>query len=107
MKGYKRYEEEEEGSEEWKSDAEELREVLLALRREVPGLLKDLMEPIKEFMEVTYNPEKAKGRAKAIAGFYKELVDQGIPPDIALELTREHFINPISLIKAMTREEED
>ncbi len=88
-------------------DVEELREIFSVLRSEVPGLLKGLIEPLKEIMDLTYNPERARERAKAIASFYKELVDQGIPEDLALKLTKEHFINPMSVLKSVMKGEED
>jgi len=92
---------------EWSSeDIEELREVLSVIRREIPDLLKGLIEPVREFMDLTYNPERAKERARAIAAFYRELIDQGIPEDLALKLTREYFVNPMSIVKAMMRGEE-
>ncbi len=88
-------------------DVEELREVFSVLRSEVPGLIRGLIEPLKELMDLTYNPERAKERAKAIASFYKELVDQGIPEDLALKITKEHFINPMSVIRSVMKGEED
>lgn len=93
--------------ESWKSDVEELKEVLATIRVEVPGLLRSLIGPIKEFMEITYNPESAKERARAIATFYKELIEQGIPEDLALRLTREHFINPMSIVRTIIKGEEE
>ena len=88
-------------------DVEELKEIFSVLRSEVPGLLKGLIEPLKEIMDLTYNPERARERAKAVASFYKELVDQGIPEDLALKLTKEHFINPMSVLESVMRGEED
>ncbi len=88
-------------------DVEELREVFSVLRNEVPGLIRGLIEPLKELMDLTYNPERARERAKAIASFYKELVDQGIPEDLALKITKEHFINPMSVIRSVMKGEED
>ena len=88
-------------------DVEELREVFSVLRSEVPGLMRGLIEPLKELMDLTYNPERARERAKAIASFYKELVDQGIPEDLALKITKEHFINPMSVIRSVMKGEED
>ncbi len=88
-------------------DVEELREIFSVLRSEVPGLIKGLIEPLKEIMDLTYNPDRAKERARAIASFYKELVNQGIPEDLALKLTKEHFINPMSVLKSVMKGEED
>ncbi len=84
-------------------DIEELKGVLSVLRSELPVLLKGLIEPIKEFMDLMYNPERARDRARAIASFYKELVDQGIPENLALNLTKEHFINPMAIIKELMK----
>ncbi len=96
--------------EEEKKDVEELREVLSIIRSEVPGLLKDLIGPLKELMSLSVTPEEARERAKSIAAFYNELIEQGFPADLALELTRENFVNPTSILKeifssGMRREE--
>lgn len=89
------------------SDVEELKEVFSVLRSEVPGLLIGLIGPLREIMDLTYNPDRARERARAIASFYKELVDQGIPEGLALKLTKEHFMNPMSVIKYVIKGEED
>jgi len=86
-------------SEEEDKDVEELREVLSIVRSEVPGLLKDLIGPLKQLMSLSVSPEEAKERARAIAAFYNELIEQGFSADLALELTRENFVNPYSLLK--------
>jgi len=88
-------------NEEESRDVEELREVLSIVRSEVPGLLKDLIGPLKELMSLSVSPEEARERARAIAAFYNELIEQGFPADLALELTRENFVNPYSLLKEM------
>ncbi len=90
-------------------DVDELREVLKVVGEEIPKLIRNVIEPLKELMEITYDVENARERAKAIAIFYKELIDNGIPEDLALKLVREHFINPVTLIKSIMssgREEE-
>ncbi|GEM_PF-2552849 len=86
-------------SEEEKGDIEELREVLSVIRTEVPGLLRDLIGPLKELMSLSVTPEEARERARTIAAFYNELIEQGFPADLALELTRENFVNPTSILK--------
>ncbi len=82
-------------------DIEELRELIQLIGEEIPGLLKKIIEPLKELMDMTYNVEKARERARAIAAFYKELVDQGVPQELALKLVKDHFINPMSVLKAI------
>lgn len=87
-------------------DVEEMKEVFSVLRSEVPGLLSELIGSLREIMDLTYNPDRARERARAIASFYKELVDQGIPEELALKLTKEHFINPMSMLKSLLKGEE-
>lgn len=94
----------EEEASEWKTELEELKEVLSVLGREVPGLVRGLIGPLKELLNIIYDPEKTRERAKAIASFYKELKDQGIPDSLIIELMREHFVNPLSLLKSFTVE---
>ncbi|NHV98989.1 MAG: hypothetical protein HA496_04985 [Thaumarchaeota archaeon] len=80
-------------------DVEELREVLKTVREEVPGLLKDIVGPLKELMGTSLTEEQAKERARAIATFYKELVAAGMKEDVAIELVKNQFISPAELIK--------
>jgi hypothetical protein len=93
---------EDEGSE--ISDVEELKEIFSVLGKEVPNLLKGLMDPLKELMDILYTPEKVRERAKAIASFYRELKDQGLPDELIVELIKQHFENPMSLIKSIISE---
>jgi hypothetical protein len=86
------------------SDVEELKEIFSVLGKEVPNLLKGLMDPLKELMDILYNPEKVRERAKAIASFYRELKDQGLPDELIVELIKQHFENPMSLIKSIISE---
>ncbi len=83
-----------------KDDVEELREVLKIVREEVPGLLRDISNPLKELLGIAFatTEEEAERRAKAIAKFYKELIEAGIDKDVALDMTRSSFINPADMI---------
>ncbi|MGQ9596069.1 MAG: hypothetical protein ACUVUS_01595 [Thermoproteota archaeon] len=80
-------------------DIEELRGVLKTVREEVPGLLKDIVGPLKELMGISMTEEQARERAKAIATFYKELINAGIKEDVAMELLKNQFVSPMELIK--------
>ena len=64
-----------------KSDVEDVREVFGAMRTEVPGLVRDLMDTV-------YSEESAERMAKSVATFYKTLADSGIPKDEVLEMAR-------------------
>lgn len=86
------------------SDVEELREVLSVVRGEIPALLREVIGPLRELMTLTYTPEQARERARAIAAFYKELTDAGIPKEDALQLVRDNFINPMALIRGVFSE---
>ncbi|MEM1554633.1 MAG: hypothetical protein QXS51_05650 [Thermoproteota archaeon] len=82
-----------------KKDVEELREVLKTVREEVPGLLKDIVGPLKELMGTSLTEEQARERARAIAAFYKELIAAGMKEEFAIELVKNQFISPADLIK--------
>ena len=87
-----------------RKDVEELREVLKVVREEVPGLLKDITSPLKELLGIAFTTteEEAEKRAKAIAKFYKELINAGIDKDVALEMTKSSFINPMDVISKLS-----
>ena len=61
-------------------DAQEVRDILEAVSDTVPKLL-------SEITDVLFNPEKTKEFGKSVAEFYKTMVDNGMPPDKAYELT--------------------
>lgn len=84
-----------------RKDVEELREVLKTVREEVPGLLKDIVNPLKELMGTSLTEEQARERAKAIAVFYKELIAAGMKEEVAIELVKNQFISPVELIKSV------
>ncbi len=79
-------------------DAEELKEVLKTVREEVPGLVKDLLGPLKELMSMTLDEKQATERAKALASFYKTLVDSGMSEEVAMRMTEQQFVNPASIL---------
>jgi len=82
------------------SDVEELREVLRVVREEVPSLLREIVEPLKEILGIAFatTEEEAERRAKAIARFYKELVEAGMDKEKAFMLTNRSFVNPMDLV---------
>ena len=82
-------------------DIEELREVLKAVRSEVPGLLKDITGPLKELMTLAADEKQAKERAKAIAVFYKELMVGGMGEETAMKMTEQQFASPVSILEKL------
>ncbi|TXT55106.1 MAG: hypothetical protein BAJATHORv1_40015 [Candidatus Thorarchaeota archaeon] len=64
-------------------DAKEISEVFSALNESIPKLISGLIGSV-------YSPESAASMAEAIGIFYTKLIEQGIPQDLALEMTRKY-----------------
>lgn len=62
-------------------DAEEVKEILDAVSDKVPKLLNDITEAL-------FSAEKAEQFGASVAKFYKSLVEAGMSPDQAFELTQ-------------------
>ena len=62
-------------------DAQEVKEILEAVSETVPKLLNDITDAL-------FNPEKTKEFGATVANFYKSLMESGMPPDQAFELTK-------------------
>ncbi len=62
-------------------DAEEVSEILDAVSDKVPKLLNDITEAL-------FSVEKAEQFGQSVAKFYKSLVEAGMKPDQAFELTQ-------------------
>ncbi len=75
------------GVEEEREDVEELREVLKA----VSQFVSDLKEPIKDIITMLMNALDGKKLGEDVSQFYRKLVDNGVPEDMARELTKEFF----------------
>ena len=67
-------------------DAEELRKIMQTLSETVPGLLESLSK-------VLYGEKESAEFGKAVANFYKSLVDAGMSSDQAFRLTRDYMSN--------------
>jgi hypothetical protein len=66
------------------SDAEELREILGAVQETIPQLIGSLVKSI-------YSPDVAKNIAESVGILYSNLKKQGIPDELALEMTRSYM----------------
>lgn len=69
------------------SEAEELKEILGA----VTEFIASLKEPIKELLDTLAQSLDGERLGREVASFYKQLVDSGIPEDMAKEMTKEYF----------------
>ncbi len=67
-------------------DPEYVKEILTSIRKEIPGLLKDVVN-------ILYSEQSARNMGKAVGIYYKTLQDNGIPKEIALEMTKGYVIN--------------
>ena len=63
---------------------EEISGILAAVSKELPGLVKGIVESF-------FSPEAAADMGKSVATFYKTLKEGGIPEDQALAMTREYL----------------
>lgn len=82
-------------------DLEEFRDFLKVVRGEVPPMLKEIVGPLRELLGTTFTEEEARDRAKAIAAFYKELIEAGMDKEIALRMTEKNFIPPLDVISKL------
>ncbi len=64
-------------------DAEEIREIFSALNESIPSLITGLIGSV-------YDPERAVSIARAIGKFYSTLREEGIPEDVALQMTKDY-----------------
>jgi len=67
-------------------DPEQIKEILAAVRTQIPGLLKDIVN-------ILYSEQSAKSMGKAVGIYYKTLVQNGIPKDIALDMARGYVMD--------------
>ena len=64
-------------------DPEQVKEILKAVGEEIPALLNAVKDAL-------YSPESAKQFAESIGTFYTELINQGIPEEMAMEMTEKY-----------------
>jgi hypothetical protein len=65
------------------TEAEEIKEIFGALSDSIPKLIGGLIGSV-------YSAERAEDMAAAIGGFYAKLKEQGIPDEMAMELTKKY-----------------
>ena len=67
-------------------DPEKIADILKVVRKEVPGL-------IREIVDILYSEKSARSMGKAVGIYYKTLQENGIPKELALEMTKSYVIN--------------
>jgi hypothetical protein len=65
-------------------DAEDVKEILDVVSEKIPKLIENLTD-------ILYGEESSAKFGKAVASFYKELVDSGMTKDQAYELTQQYM----------------
>lgn len=93
-----------------RGDVEELREVL----RSVSEFIRELREPLEKLLDTLLSAMDGSKVGGDVAAFYRKLREEGVPEDLAGEMTREYFrariqaFNIVDLIsKAVKRELEE
>ena len=86
-------------------DAEELRAIAEALPELMNVLNDSIPKLISGLIGSVYSPEAAGNMGAAVGKFYRELVDQGIPEEVALDMTKKFvgaldFSRMISMISS-------
>jgi hypothetical protein len=83
------------------SDADDLREIADAL----PELFKAINDSVPKLIQgligSVYSPEAAGNMGAAVGKFYRELIDQGIPEEVALDMTKK-FVGALDFSKLMS-----
>jgi hypothetical protein len=67
-----------------KDDAEEVREILEVVSKEVPALIKGIVGSI-------FSEEAGKDMGRAAAAFYRELKEGGMPEETAVRMTENYM----------------
>jgi len=65
-------------------DPEEIAALLAAVSKEIPGLVKGILDTF-------FSPEAAANVGQAVAAFYNNLREGGIPEDQALVMTKDYL----------------
>lgn len=64
----------------------EIGELLDEISGKIPKLITSLMDTL-------YSADSGKRMGQSVGGFYKELVDSGIPPEEALKMARDYMLS--------------
>jgi hypothetical protein len=73
-----------EGRKDKQMDAENLKEILGVVSTEIPGMIKSILSSV-------FSEEAGRNMGKAVAAYYKELKNGGLPEEVAVKLTEEYM----------------
>ena len=79
-------------------DAEELREIAKALPELFDAINESIPKMISGIIGSVYSPEAAGNMGTAVGQFYSKLIEEGIPEDVALEMTKK-FVGALDFEK--------
>jgi len=84
-----------------KSEADELKEIASALPDLFGALNESIPKLISGLIGSIYSPEAAGNMAAGIGKFYSNLIAEGIPEDVALDMTKK-FVGALDFTKLMS-----
>lgn len=79
------------------SDAKEIGEILDAVSDKVPKLISGIVNSL-------YSAEAGKNMGQAVGSLYKELLESGLPQDVALEMAKNYMISLKDISKFVDKE---
>lgn len=80
-------------------DVKELSEVLEVVSEKVPGIISGLFNAI-------YSPKAGAEAGKSVGNFYTNLLESGIPEDVALKLTERYMFSIKDVMGAVKSDNE-
>lgn len=80
-------------------DVKELSEVLEVVSEKVPGIISGLFNAI-------YSPKAGAEAGKSVGNFYTNLLESGIPEDVALKLTERYMFSIKDIVGAVKSDNE-
>ncbi len=79
-------------------DADELREIARALPELFSAINESVPKLIQGIIGSVYSPEAAGNMGAAVGQFYRKLIEEGIPEQVALEMTKK-FVGALDFEK--------
>lgn len=65
------------------NDSSELKEILEVVGEKAPKLIKDIISSV-------FSKEAGQGSGAAVGSYYKELLDAGIPQEVAVDMAKDY-----------------
>ncbi len=78
---------------EWMKDGLELKYVLSA----ISDFIKEIREPLRELVDTIMKTLSGEKLGEEVASFYRNLIDSGIPEDMAKDMTKKYFETRIGI----------